>query len=159
LQRASWGLVAGGAFLGAAAVLHALTGYDFGGLSNLGTQAQGDSSVVRLDGPVGIDNNYFAQLLVTALPLALYRAWDGRRLFLRVAALGALILICGVIVWTFSRGGFVASLAALAIAAAMQRFNRRRMLALGLALVLVGLTTPRLYWERIGLTAQYVAAR
>src|SRR5205814_1747862 len=69
LRLASWALVAGGVFLAAAGVIHVFTGYDLGGLSSLSRQVGGIGSTTRIDGPAGVDSNYFGQLLVTVVPL------------------------------------------------------------------------------------------
>lgn len=153
LRRATWMLVAAGAVLAGAAVLQAATGQDLGGLST--ASLAGDH--IRLDGPFGCDSNHFAQLLLTVVPLALYRAWDERRMTGRLIALGALLLFVAVIVRTFSRSGLLGLLVALGAAIAMRGFNRARLIPVGLALLVMVSTAPDTYWRRIGAAIGWVA--
>jgi hypothetical protein len=160
LRRATWTLVGSGVLLVVAAILHAVTGHSLGGLSTMSEIALSSGSGLRFDGPVNADSNYFAQALATVVPLALYQAWSERRLVPAfVVALGAVSVLSVGIAWTHSRGGFVALIAMLGLAVAMQRLRPARVLVLGLALVPVALTTPHIYWDRIGgTTAQVVLA-
>jgi putative inorganic carbon (HCO3(-)) transporter len=153
LRRATWTLVGSGVLLVVAAILHAVTGHGLGGLSTVSEIALSSGSGLRFDGPVNADSNYFAQVLTTVVPLALYQAWSERRLLPLVVGLGAVSVLSVGIVWTHSRGGFLALLVMLSVAVAMRRLKPARLLVLGLALAPVALTTPHIYWDRIGGTA------
>jgi hypothetical protein len=159
LRLATWSLILGGVVLVGAGVIQVLTGQDFGGLSSLGTQRTWEQHSIRLDGPRGVDNNYFSQLLVTSMPLALYRVWSEPLQPLRYAAYGAFTLVGGAVIWTFSRAGTLGMLSALAVAALFQRRRPRRLLPVVAALVLVFAASPRAYWDRLGQTIEYVTAR
>jgi O-antigen ligase len=149
LRLASWALVGGGAFLSLATLVQLATGADFGGLAAEQTR----EIVSRLNGPraaglVG-EPNIFAQILVPVVPIALYRAWDEKKAFWRLVSLVAAVLIGVVITLTYSRAGLVALLAAIGLAALMQRSRPRRWLAVILVLALIGLSTPWAYWQRM----------
>jgi hypothetical protein len=104
LRRASWALVASVALLALVGLFADLTGQDIGQLARIET-----NPVARtpgwpiLGGPVG-ESNYFAQMLIVVLPLALYRAFAELRAVLRWAGLAAETGLLGVV--TF--GGSVA---------------------------------------------------
>jgi putative inorganic carbon (hco3(-)) transporter len=149
LRLASWTLVVAGVTLAGAAIFHVRTGYDFGGLSHLERYVVASGSAFRLEGPIGRDSNHFAQLLVTVVPLALYRARDERRLVVRLAALGAVVLMGVAIVWTFSRGGFLALLLVLGLSLVRQRLRPAWLLVLVLAFAPVVVVAPRVYRERV----------
>jgi hypothetical protein len=157
LRLAVWSLVSAGSFLALVGLLEAQTGFDLGGLSTIAVQSGPNDLSVRLEGPVGLDSNVFAQLLVLVVPLALYLAWTERHAAARWTALAALGVAAVTVMWTFSRGGFVGLLVVLGGAAAAQRASRSRLAAIGLALVLVVLGAPHLYWGRLELTGGNVA--
>jgi putative inorganic carbon (hco3(-)) transporter len=153
LRHCLWALSLGGAVLAGAAVVQAVTGFDSGGLSSLGVQFGPTAQTIRLEGPIGLDSNYFGQLLVLVVPLALYLSWTESRPRWRAAALGILALVTVVLMWTFSRGGFLSLLVVLAAAAVLRRSSGRRLAVIAALLVVIGLGAPHLYWGRMGLTA------
>jgi O-antigen ligase len=63
-------------------------------------------------GPVG-DPNFYAMVMLVLVPLALERLLDERSRLFRMMALWALTVIVLTIVFTYSRGGFVALAAAI----------------------------------------------
>src|SRR5205823_5793644 len=149
LRRATWALIAAGCFLATAALIQAHTGFRFGGLANTETsQISGPLMGVRLAGPVP-DSNFFAQILVPLVPLALYRAWGEQRLLFRLAGLLAFVLLVGTIVLTFSRGGLLGLLLVIAFAMALQIRHPARLAPLLIVLALGVLFTPHSYWDRL----------
>ena len=62
---------------------------------------------IRISGPVG-DPNFYGQLLVAILPLALDRMWGERTMRLRLLGAGSAAVIAAATVLTFSRGAAVA---------------------------------------------------
>lgn len=144
LRVACRAAVAAGALLAALGVWQAVTesfGNDFGGLARI-KQAQiyDDVFEPRIAGPLG-DPNYFAQILLVLVPIALALAWGegswrgerGRRRLLAVAAAG--LLVAGTVL-TYSRGAALALALVLALAVLL-RGVRPRHVAAGLAVVLV----------------------
>ncbi|MBI1879543.1 MAG: O-antigen ligase family protein [Chloroflexi bacterium] len=76
----------------------------------------------RLIGPLS-DPNYYGQILVAALPLALYRILDEKKLALKlVATLSALLLVFAVLN-TYSRGAFLGMMVVLGLIAIERRVN------------------------------------
>ena len=103
----------------------------------------------RSGGPfeTGGDNRY-AQVLLVAVPLALFLLMAERRLLLRILAGVCLAAIAVATVYTFSRGGAI-TLVALTLLAVLLRFIRLRALAvivLGVAILLIAVPS---YWVRI----------
>jgi hypothetical protein len=152
LRVAAWSLLAAGTLLALAGLADALTGFDLGGLSTLAVQLAPDELSVRLDGPVGLDSNVFAQQLVLVTPLALYLGWTTSHRAARWTALAALVVTGAASMWTFSRGGFLGLLVVLGSAALLERAHRARLATIALVLVAIVLVAPQLYWTRLGFT-------
>jgi len=68
----------------------------------------------RISGPIG-DPNFYAEVMVVLVPLALERVLNERNSLLRLAAVWALAVITLTVVFTYSRGGFVAICAAVGV--------------------------------------------
>jgi putative inorganic carbon (hco3(-)) transporter len=142
-------------FLACASLIQIITGADLGSFAQVETsQIIGEQDGTRVAGAIG-ESNLFAQVLVPTLVLALYRAWAEPTRFARLAALSAASLIGVVVTLTYSRGGLVALLMALAVALVMQRSRPRRWLVVGLVLVLVTIAAPRAYWDRMDTLLRY----
>lgn len=134
-------LVGGGVLLGGLALLQALTGaYEasFGGLARVEfAQVYGDVVEPRAAGPLG-DPNFFAQILLIPVPVALLLAWKERRWWLRAASLGAAAVIAAGVVVTYSRGGALALGAVVVLALFAARPSPLR-IAGGMAVLALGL--------------------
>jgi putative inorganic carbon (hco3(-)) transporter len=111
-----WTLVAAGLFLGAVSVFQYLTGTfanAYGGFAQANVQnIAGASEGYRIGGPIG-DPNFFAQIMVVLVPLAMDRMIREKNRWLRLIAAAALVICILTIVFTFSRGGFLALLVVL----------------------------------------------
>jgi O-antigen ligase len=134
------GLLASAAMVGGLGVFQTLTGSfhnDFGGLARIkNAHIYGSVFEPRIAGPLG-DPNFFAQVLLLVVPLALYFARSesstSRRLVVYVCGLIA-VAAC---VLTFSRGAALA----IAIMSVLILFDLKtspRALALGLAVMFFG---------------------
>lgn len=152
LVRGVWALVGAGCLLAALGVYQVASG-DFGarfaGLARV-KQAQiyGDVFEPRIAGPLG-DPNFFAQILLALVPLALALAWYGRTRRERWTALAAAALLVAGTVFTYSRGGALA-LAVVLVLAWLGRGVRPREVAAGAAVVAVlYLTLPASFTERL----------
>lgn len=110
LRRVIWSLIAAGMFLGTLSVYQKLAGaYTnnfFGFAQTMVEHIVDDLNHFRTAGP--LTPNFYALILVALVPLALDRFWHGERLFLRLAAGWAVAVCMLTIVFTFSRGGFLA---------------------------------------------------
>ena len=113
-----WTLLIAGLFLGALSVYQYTTGtFDnsYGGFARAELRGiAGDERGYRLTGPIG-DPNFYAQIMIVLIPIALERMMHERKLTLKLLAglAGGLCLLT--VVFTFSRGGFVAAAIALGI--------------------------------------------
>ncbi|WP_179131072.1 O-antigen ligase family protein [Candidatus Entotheonella palauensis] len=99
-------------------------------------------------GPIG-DPNFYAQILLVLIPLALDRLWRASTAFGRIAAAYALFVCSWAFIFTFSRGGLVALAIALVIML-IRRPPRPMTLAAGLLVMLLALPwIPTEYTARI----------
>ena len=116
LRGIIWSLLAAGIFMGTISVYQYLTGTfgnNYWGFAQASyKQYAGTLEGYRISGPVG-DPNFYAMDMLVLVPLALERVFDERSRLLRLAALWALTVIALTVVFTYSRGGFVAFAAAI----------------------------------------------
>jgi hypothetical protein len=125
LRRVVWTVILVGSLLGAMSFYQALThsyGQQFGGLAyrdlkfeiakGTTTDETGTGTLAkarladRAQGPLG-DPNYYAQIMLIVLPLALFRFWNESSRWLRAfAAVASGFILCGVLL-SYSRGAFL----------------------------------------------------
>ena len=98
-------------------------------------------------GPIG-EQNRFAQVLLYALPLAVYRALDEPKRALRRLGVVCALLIALAVVLSFSRGGAVGLVAVLIGLLLMRAIRGRQILAVVLAVVVALVAFPD-YRERV----------
>lgn len=152
LRWAALALVAAGSFMASATVVQAVIGgfdrplWGFAPLDS--TYFSGHADTPRAGGPVG-DPNYFAQLLLPLLAMALVLALRGRPRGIRPVCAGAGIVMLFAIGYTSSRGAAIA-LAALVLAAVALRILRARHLLPLAAVAVVLLAAVPGYRDRIG---------
>lgn len=84
----------------------------------------GEVVEARASGPLG-DPNFFAQILIMVIPLALFAAVAERRVSRRIAWLVAACLILTGTLLTYSRGAMIALLVMAALALAAVRLRRK----------------------------------
>jgi O-antigen ligase len=161
LRHVIWTLLCAGIFMGTISVYQYLTGtlthpyWGFGQAEIL--HIAGDINDYRLGGPVGNANPY-AQILLVLIPLALDRLWHERTVSLRLLAAWALT-VCGLsLVFTFSRGAFLALIATLGIM--FVRHPPRPLALLGTVVLIVPLLhfVPRHYTDRLKTLADVASA-
>lgn len=119
LMFATWSLILGGLFLGSLSVYQYLSGSfdsEFGGFAQADLMHLADkANTFRISGPIG-DPNFFAQIMLVAVPLAASQFFLGRNMMVRVVAgLAATVSILAVI-FTFSRGALIGMLVMAAFA-------------------------------------------
>jgi len=147
LRMVVWALLLAGATMAAVSIWQQATATFGTVLGGLGQTTSAETSR-RLAGPIGETNRY-AQIMLVLLPLAVYAARVERRTELRVAALGAAMLILSGVVLTLSRGASV-SLALVTLAMLAIRFVRvRHILVLGVVLAGFVLTVAPRYLDRL----------
>lgn len=139
VRAGAWALIAGGLILAGISLIQVVSGAyrsDFGGLARAEhAQVYGDVLEFRLAGPVG-DPNFFAQILVIVVPVALVLAWKERTRWLRLLALGAAALTSAATIFTYSRGGALA-LGAVVLCSLFAAHPSPRRVTIGATLLLL----------------------
>lgn len=152
LRRVVWVLVLSGALLGAITLCQALTGsygHEFFGFGRVKmAQIVGGVREARLAGPLS-DPNFYAQILVPLVPLALYRLWDEPAAHLKLLAALGLAAVTGALVFTYSRGGALAAGLALALAAVDKKIRLRQVLPCAALIALLLLWAPAEFGGRL----------
>jgi putative inorganic carbon (hco3(-)) transporter len=163
LRRALWALVFAGSCLALVSVYQKATGtflrpYNGFGLVD-SSFLQRRTDVARLAGPLG-DPNYYAQILVAVVPVALLAAWREQRKGLRLAGVASALLMCVAITFTYSRGAAIGLLAVIVGMAILGYLRARQLAAVALVVALIVLLNPG-YRARVesvsalkGITAQ-----
>jgi putative inorganic carbon (HCO3(-)) transporter len=151
LRLVMWAVIAGGAFLGGITLFQELTGTytrPYGGFGSVGHEfLTGQAEEPRLSGPFG-DPNYYAQVLLIAVPFGLLRIWGERTRLLRSLAAGATALAVAGIVLTFSRGAGVAFVIVFILMAFSRYIKAKQAVAVALAVVVVLFAVPE-YKDRV----------
>jgi O-antigen ligase len=113
LRGVLWSLLAAGAFLGTLSVTQYLSGAfgnDFWGFAQAPVQhIYEEVNSNRVAGPIG-DANFYAQVMLVLVPLAVDRMVGERNWLLRLAACWVLGVSILTVIFTFSRGAFLALL-------------------------------------------------
>ena len=152
LRGVIWMLLIAGIFMGTISVYQQLTGtYDniYWGFGQASQQhIVGKQNEYRIAGPIG-DPNFYSQIMLVLIPLALDRLWQEKRPFLRLLAAWALGVSVLTVIFTFSRGAFVAVTVMVIVLLAHRRPNPIAvLLVIVLALPLLQFVPPQ-YMERV----------
>ena len=155
LRAVVWALVSAGIFMGTLTVYQQLTGtfenHYWGFAQTELKNIVGSINDYRVAGPVGAPN-FYAMILVVLVPVALNQVWLEKKMGLRLLALWALIVCLLSIIFTFSRGGFLALVVVLSLMLLRQSLDPKRLL-LGIALILVVWQfLPANYTDRLSTT-------
>lgn len=152
LRKTIWSLLLAGAFLSTITVIQYVTGTFYNiywGFADASVQHLiGDTGGFRIAGPIG-DPNFYGQIIVPLVPIALERALHERGWLLRLVALYTFGVCVFTVIFTYSRGTFVAMAAALGLYM-LYRGLRMREVALAVLLLVPALQfIPPQYTERI----------
>jgi putative inorganic carbon (hco3(-)) transporter len=151
VRNATWALVVAFAFLGGLTLVQAVTHRyytTFFGFAHTSFDFYyGFVPSPRYQGPIG-DPNYFAQLLIVAVPLALVLAVTANAPWKRWAAIASTVLIVAGIVLTYSRGAVVA-LAFIVIGLVVLRELRARHVLVGVVALAVVIAAVPSYRARV----------
>lgn len=156
---AAWGFIATGLILGTIAVIQYLTGSftdDYWGLAysslmNIVSGVEG----YRIMGTYG-DPNFFAQVMLVIIPIALNRLLYEKKGILKVLAGWSLAVSFLTVVFTFSRGGFLALCVVLGLLVLWRKPPLVALLSGLLILVLLIPFLPATYFERIETILEYL---
>ncbi len=145
LVQTAWVLVGVGAFLGTITVFQALTSsyhLGFGGFGRIKmAQIVGSMWKPRTCGPLS-DPNFYAQILIVLVPIALYRSWDEHSRLLKVCAVYSLSVIGLATLFTYSRAAIVVLFLLVSVAALQRRVRPRYVLVTFLVAVPLLLKSP-----------------
>jgi O-antigen ligase len=151
LRLAIWGLLAAGAFLALVTLYQQLTGTYFrpyGGFGQVDAAFyRNQSDVARLAGPVG-DPNYYAQILLPIVPLALLTIRRERERLLRLAAGVIAALVTFAMAFTYSRGAAIALVVVVIAMLAMGYLRAAHLVAVAAAAAVLLAVVPA-YRERV----------
>ncbi len=158
-RMAAWGFLSTGILLGTIAVIQYLTGSfsnDYWGLAesqlmNIVTGTEG----YRIMGTYG-DPNFFAQVMVVIIPIALNRLLSEKKTFMKILAAWALAVSFLTVIFTFSRGGFLALCGVLGLILIMRKPPLVAVLSGLLILLLLIPFLPPTYFERIQSILDYL---
>lgn len=145
LRRAVWAIVGAAALLSTVTIFQNVTGTytrPYGGFSLVDASFfLGHAASPRASGPIG-DPNYYGQILLVALALALLACWRERSPRLKLAAAGASALIAIAITFTFSRGAGFGFLVLLVIMTFLRYITARQLVAIGVGVLVLLLAFP-----------------
>lgn len=152
MRHVVWALLAAGGLMGAITVFQYLTNtfdHTYWGFA-LAPEMQivGETGGHRVSGPVG-DPNFFAQIMLVPVPLALERLGSERRLSLKVLAAFILAVSVLSIIFTFSRGGFLALVVMVGVLVMRMRHARHAIPVVAAIGILALAAMPATYSERI----------
>jgi putative inorganic carbon (hco3(-)) transporter len=159
LRRVIWALLGAGIFLGSISVMQFLTntfsntywGFGQANIQNIAGVSEG----YRIGGPIG-DPNYFAQIMVVLVPLALDRMVMEKNRWLRALAAGALVISVLTIFFTFSRGGFLSLLVVLIAMFLYRPLKMRQLLLLLVGGVLLMNVVPDAFISRLSTLTELI---
>jgi O-antigen ligase len=151
-KRAVWLVILSAGVLAAIAAYQAVTGHTeqtfFGFSKFVHAQIVENVDDGRLIGPLD-DPNYFGQILVAVLPLALYRVLDERKLMLKLLALATALFLVMAILNTYSRGAFLAMVLVLILIAIERRIRPSLVLLVALSSAVIIPFLPARFTDRL----------
>jgi O-antigen ligase len=153
LRWATWGLIGAGTVIGLLALRQYYThdySSDILGLTRASVeQIVGQKTADRAGGPVG-DANFFGQMMVVIVVLALARARAEPLRAVRLIAAACAAIAAFTVVITYSRGGFIAMVVGAVLALIQSRHRMRALVIAACALVVGTAVLPHDYTERLG---------
>ena len=151
-RQTLWVLIGAGIFLGTLSCFQFFTKTftnTYGGFATASLQTiVGQQNDYRIGGPIG-DPNFFAQILIVIVPIALERFLHEKRLLLRGLALWSVLVCVGATLFTYSRGGFLSLAAVLVLFFVVYPPRTFQLPVFILCIVAIGLIIPPNYWDRI----------
>ncbi len=160
LRRAIWALLAAGMFLATITTYQQLTGTFtnmYGGFALAEVQQIiGETNDFRIAGP--LSSNFYALVLVPLVPLAIDRLWHESSRLLRLLAGWTLLVTVLSIVFTYSRGGFLALVVVVVLMLLRMKLNPWLLVALAAFALVVWQFLPAQYTDRIGTLGSLVGA-
>ena len=148
LRQAIWILLIAGLLMGCLTFYQQFTNTLDNSYWGFGASKLDSTSGLRLAGPIG-DPNTYAQIMAVLIPLALERIWNEKKTLLRFLAL-LIVFLCGfTVIFTYSRGGFLAVIFSLLFIAIRRPPRPTLALAMAGILIIIFQTLPQSYLARI----------
>lgn len=152
LHKTIWALLAAGAFMCTITVIQYVTNTfynNYFGFADASVQhLLGNAGGYRIAGPIG-DPNFFGQIVVPLVPIALERALHERSISRRLAAFYTLVVCTLTIIFTYSRGTFVAMAVAMGLYMLYRGIRLREVVLVLLVMIPVFPLLPAEYTGRI----------
>ncbi len=162
LRHTAWVLLLVGAFLGTISVYQVITssyGFEFGGFGRIKiAHISGSYWKPRITGPLA-DANFYAQILLVFVSVAIYRLWDESSLRLKVISAYALSVLLLAMVFTYSRGGTLALGLVLFLTVIHKRVKLRNLIFLLLILSLMIIFIPNQFKGRLSTLEELIPGR
>ncbi len=147
-----WILIVAGIFLGTLSSFQFLTKTftnNYGGFATASLQTiVGQQNDYRIGGPIG-DPNFFAQILIVIVPIALERFLHEKRMLLRGLALWSGLVCVAATLFTYSRGGFLSLAVVILLFFLIYPPRTFQLPVFIVSIVAIALIIPPNYWERI----------
>ncbi len=162
-KNLQWTLILSGAFIAGLSAFQMLTGsfdFEFFGLAKVPVhQIVSGFDSARVTGPLD-DPNFYAQILLMVLPLAAYRFLSDESALRRTVGGVCTALLAATVIFTYSRGGFLALVIVGVLILIERRLNPYLIGAVGLILVIVGSPLlPDMYLNRLGTLTELFGSR
>lgn len=109
-----WVLLTSGLLMGCISIFQRLTGTFSNNYWGFGSVLNSSDVGLRLAGPIK-DPNTYAQILVVLVPFAMERYQNEKSLLLKFVAGSTFLVLLFTIIFTYSRGGFIALLVAIVV--------------------------------------------
>ncbi len=152
VRKALWSVLGMGVVLALLSIYQSVTGRfdnNFSGLAQYRvSEITGTSDAARPSGPVG-DANYFGQMLLFLVPVALYLLFEGRTRGAKLAGLLASGSLIVAVIFTYSRGDALALIVVLLAAAIYKRPKASHVVVGALTLILIVPFLPQNYVTRL----------
>lgn len=162
LRRALWTLIAAGCFLGTLSVFQYVTGtfeHVYWGFA-VSSQHQiiGTIDDFRATGPIG-DPNFFAQIMVIVIPMSLERFLHEKKNALRIIALWTFAASVLTVLFTYSRGGFLAMVVGVLVLFLVYPPKRIQVPFIIFLIIIFGSFLPANYVERLSALSEIFGSK
>jgi len=151
LRMVLWCMIVAGTFLGTISVFQQLSGTfenNYWGFAQTGVEhIIGNITNYRIAGP--ITTNFYAMIMLAIVPLALDRLSAEKNIWLKMFAGSAAMICVLTVLFTFSRGGFIALSIAVAYWLYQRRINLKSLIVVMVLLAMALPFVPLNYTERI----------
>jgi len=152
LRLTVWALLSAGLMMSVITTYQYITGTFTNNYFGFGlapyANISGGTSDYRIAGPIG-DPNFYAQMLVALIPMAIDRMFRERQRILALLAGLTLTTMTLSVIFTFSRGGFIALAVTLVAVALYYRLPPSRFVVLALVVIAIIPFLPTTYQDRI----------